>query len=513
MFFFLMVFELYWQTNDDVGMSMVIHGYGYMAQDSVQLIFSNVIWGHFIQLLPNLFGVPAYSWATIGVLFVVTWSLFYFLYKLGVAYWLGFLVILLIMTQAIVSPQFTINAGLLTISAVLSLITYARAGHIMHLVIACLLAYCAYLVRANEFVLVLAVALPLIPWRALLLQRRVQIAFVLLGIVIAGSAVINQAAYSASEWDLFKSVSAPGYAIIDYGAAAHLKNRPDILSKYGYSTNDIDLIAYRFTGDPRVINASALQAMIADLGPLTMQSNNLVKGWAGIQALSNTAILPLIITVFILFILFPRWQALLSLLLFLAALFALGMMGRPGIFRVYYPLVCLLLLAPLVFYKVKTWSRYNSVIATVLLLMACLINFKITYHEYLNRKAAMEQLSVDLDRLPKEILTVWGAHFPYELAYPVLDQNQLNRELKIYSLATRTLTPTSNATVQIREGNGLITRLLSDEGVLWVGVTDNVFPSGLLDIYCQEHHDRQIQISPEQIMPSLTVQRVKCVSI
>ena len=41
-----------WQTNDDVGMSMIAHGYGNVVAGSPKLGFSNVLWGYFVRSLP-----------------------------------------------------------------------------------------------------------------------------------------------------------------------------------------------------------------------------------------------------------------------------------------------------------------------------------------------------------------------------------------------------------------------------------------------------------------------------
>ena len=46
-----LLFELRWETSDDIAMAMVAHGYGIAAQSSPHLFFSNVVWGHVVHLL------------------------------------------------------------------------------------------------------------------------------------------------------------------------------------------------------------------------------------------------------------------------------------------------------------------------------------------------------------------------------------------------------------------------------------------------------------------------------
>ena len=81
-----LAFEPRWETNDDLAMSMIAHGYGLAAYDSPQLVFSNILWGYLVRALPAINGVLGYSLATIGVLLVYGWAILYFLIRLGIGY-------------------------------------------------------------------------------------------------------------------------------------------------------------------------------------------------------------------------------------------------------------------------------------------------------------------------------------------------------------------------------------------------------------------------------------------
>ena len=54
------------ETNDDVHLSMIAHGYGIATGGSPRLVYSNVLWGYFIRLVPEIWGVPGYSLITEG---------------------------------------------------------------------------------------------------------------------------------------------------------------------------------------------------------------------------------------------------------------------------------------------------------------------------------------------------------------------------------------------------------------------------------------------------------------
>ena len=134
--FFLVVtlcllFESSWMTNDDVAMSMIAHGYGGIAEASSKLIFSNILWGEFIQSLPTIGGLYGYSLAT---LLVVTLSGVCFVAVLKANQQSAFtvsLLLIIIMVQAVLFPQFTVTAGLITVASITLLHHYSKKQHLV----------------------------------------------------------------------------------------------------------------------------------------------------------------------------------------------------------------------------------------------------------------------------------------------------------------------------------------------------------------------------------------------
>jgi hypothetical protein len=53
--------EPIWETNDDVQLSMIAHGYGVVTTGSPKLVFSNVLWGYVIRSIPEINGTLGYS--------------------------------------------------------------------------------------------------------------------------------------------------------------------------------------------------------------------------------------------------------------------------------------------------------------------------------------------------------------------------------------------------------------------------------------------------------------------
>jgi len=56
-----MAIEPRWETNDDVAMAMVAHGFGIAAHPSPHIVFSNSIWGFVAQALHRLTPLPGYT--------------------------------------------------------------------------------------------------------------------------------------------------------------------------------------------------------------------------------------------------------------------------------------------------------------------------------------------------------------------------------------------------------------------------------------------------------------------
>ncbi len=185
--FLCLVFGARWETNDNVAMSMVAHGYGVAAFGSPNLIFSNVLWGHLVRAIPQINGILGYSIATLGVLITVGTVLLFGLYRLGAGYTASLFLLVLLLARPVLLPQFTINAGLLLVGAIICWHLYARQIDRQALLAGCLLAFAGWLVRSNEFLLLLLVALPLLPWRILLRRRSSQVSILALVLLIAVS--------------------------------------------------------------------------------------------------------------------------------------------------------------------------------------------------------------------------------------------------------------------------------------------------------------------------------------
>lgn len=499
-----LVFEPRWETNDDVAMSMVAHGYGVAAFGSPNLIFSNVLWGYLVRAIPPINGTLGYSIATLGVLITVGAIVLFGLYRLGAGYIAALSVLVLLLVRPVLFPQFTLNSGLLLVGAIICSHLFARHNYWQALLIGCLLAFSSWLVRSNEFLLVLLVALPLLPWGTLLRRRFSQVSLLALILVIAVSTVIDHKAYQGPQWKAFNELNPVRTPFTDFGADELLKKRPDILGRYGFSTNDIDLIREWFFADPAITNPQALRAMLAELGPLPTQGNSVAKGWDGIQTLWDLKLLPFVLAALLLALLRPSWQVTASWGLFIAGVFAMGLSGRPGIIRVYVPLVCLLVIATFLTWQFSDWRNR---LGTAVLLVAAILNTSLVFTESKTIQITSEQAREGLDAFPRNPVVIWGIGFPLEAVYPVMGASPPAMSLRFYGLGAFTLAPFSVAFTERQQGRGMIDLLVKETGIPVVAI-----PKCLryLETYCRERlHGEMTELSARQY-GTIVVRVLRC---
>ncbi len=485
-FFVLLIYILFepqWETNDDVGISMIAHGYGgSILGGSPKIIFSNILWGYFVRLIPTINGVLGYSIATLGVLIIVGTTVFYTLKRLGVSFWLCSLTLALVLMRPTFFPQFTINAGLLMVGAALCWQVFSKYKDNQLLMLGCILAYCSFLIRAEEFLLILCVSLPLLSWRILLKDKAIKVAGPLLVCAILVSSIFNYQAYKGEEWKSFNDLHLPRAYFTDFGADKVAKKRPDVLKKHGYSINDINLIRTFFFVDPNIANPTKLKAIVNDLGPLPISNNHIASIWKGLKFLWHPNLLPLILTGLLLALIRPNWQVISCWILCLIAVSIMGILGRPGILRVYTPLVSLLLVAPFFNHRASI-SILQYYFCFTILMIAIIFNTSSVISQSNSFHLSAKKIRQEFLTLPETQIFAWGGTFPFEALYPVLTKKKNTTRYQLYSLGTTTLAPTSISFFEQKRGRGMIDLFIKPEGILLFA---NNRRYNLLQKYCTE---------------------------
>lgn len=473
-------FPPFWETNDDVGISMVAHGYGVAKNAQPHLVFSNVIWGYIVRAIPDFNNVVGYSSATLICLASVGAVIFWACRRSGLGWGCSILIFTLLFVRPALFPQFTINAGLLVVAAIICWYVYGQTNDSRTLIAGCLFAYFGYLIRDQEFLLVVLVALPMLPWFKIFNERKTRIAAISLVAIIGGSAIVNIEHYRGMEWAVFHEFTSAIGPIVDFGGSIRLKQQPDILVRHGFSINDIDLLENWFFIDPHIVSAPRLHAIVDELGPLPLQTSAWVNGWMALKAFTNPILLPGT-SVAILFTLFQRdRKVLLIWALVITATFLLGFIGRGGVTRVYVPLVALLVIAPLLRQKIYPRHLRWLVICAVAPLAA--FNAQTVFLESKNASALSARILNDLKEFPTDPVVSWGSSFPLESAFPVLAPR--NQSFQLYSLGAFTLAPNTRTYSKVVTSQGLIRELTSSTGLPMIA-NEHLF--GLLSIYCKEH--------------------------
>jgi hypothetical protein len=335
-----------------------------------------------------------------------------------------------------------------------------------------------------------------------------QIAFLLLGLAMASASAFDHWSYSGPEWQHYQELSparAPLGNFLNFGAGKHLNHRPEIMARHGYSSNDIDLIVNYFSVDPQITDPKSLNAMLAELGPLPMQAGNIQSGFVAIKALFGPVLLPLLLSALLLQVLMPSRSAALVWMLCLAALFAMGVMGRPGIVRVYVPIVSLLLIAPMIAGKYHVGAR--PWMAKLTLLVACIGHAYLLLPSALVSKQWSQQVQSDIHGLHAGTIVSWADSFPFELAFPVLANNLNFPNIRFYGLDSFTHAPFSVANTEQTAGRGMIERLRTATGIPVIASPKRL---EMLRIYCREHLNGQLRGYATYQTRSLTVQQVRC---
>ncbi len=275
------------------------------------------------------------------------------------------------------------------------------------------------------------------------------------------------------------------------------------MGRYGFSTNDLDLIREWFFVDPEIVSPQTLRAMLAELGPLPSQENAVAKGWAGVQTLWDPSLMPLVLTALLLALLRPGWQVAASWGLCMGAVFVIGLSGRPGILRVYVPLASLLVIAP---FLVKQAAGWRNRLGTVVLLVAVL-NTSLVFVESKTLQTTAELAREGLAGFPGDPVVIWGVGFPLEDVYPVIGASPSEMSRQFYGLGAFTLAPFSVAFREQQQGRGMINLLAKEEGVPVVARDKCI---RYLEMYCRERLHGELKELSAQRYGDIVVSRRRC---
>ncbi|MGN6652960.1 hypothetical protein [Trinickia sp.] len=500
-----------WETNDDIAMSMVAHGYGIAKTASPNLIFSNVLWGYLVRSLPSVGGVLGYSIASMASLFVAWAVVLYCMWRWGSGVLWATTISSLLFVRAVLFPQFTVNSGLLTTAAVLAVLMVRKGEKSLLPVIGILLAFCGFLVRAEEFALVAGVAAPVLIATRFYRSRLAVLSAAVLAMAVVGAGVYNHLSYQGPDWQYYESLNAARAPITDFNMDQKLLQRPDILGRFGYTKNDIELVRNFFFVDHHIANPVVLKEMLTALGARWGATGDLSSGLDAMKLLWDPQILPILAAAAVFFLLAPNWPIGCAWILFLATLFGTGFMGRGALVRVEWPVVALLF--ALSTFKLSEFDRPRRAarewMKRVTVLIAVISLARVLYPMAIDAAHTVATNEAAVARFPREVVVAWGAGLPFESIFPPLANDAQVRTMNVMPFGVFTYAPFSVAFFEEKRGQGFVNRIRSKAGILIVADKPNM---ERLNVWCAERFGGTLKTSSAESAPYIKIDRVWCVN-
>lgn len=503
------LFQPLWETNDDVAMAMVAHGYGFVSEGSPNLLFSNVLWGMVVRSIDGVLGIQGYSLGTLGVLLISTWAFIYFLFRLGTNYWIALPAVLTAMTWPILFPQFTMNAGLASCAAMLGIYAYEQTKARELLLFSGVLAFVGFLIRPLEFALVLMVAVPLLPWKFLFHDRMLQVFWCALLLSCIGAHMIDGAAYQTPDWRAFGEINLARAPYTDFGIGTRIVEHPEILEGHGFSANDISLVSSWFFEDPKLAQAGTLNGMVAELGPnlgpLSASRLNIRAGLDALLQLFTPRFIPLVFVAALVAAMTVRLPVLAAVGLTVFATFGLGLVGAQVHGRVLFPPVVLVFMFG-VARASKGSSTRRQLFVSAVLISAMTYTFYTVLPIANNSGPRIDLARALIETNQSDLMFVWGGVLDFEGAYPVQSTVQ-SRQMgpPLYALGVMAHAPFSVATEQRAQGRGMIDQLRGTSGI---DIVISDYSLELLSTYCRDHLVAEMDV----LAAANGVRRVNCVS-
>lgn len=454
------IFLIAWNTNDDVAMAMITGGFGFADSPSPAIVYSNIVWGHIITLIPSFSWITNYSIVSLSSLIIIytsTLAILYYRFNKNIIY--PSLITTAILLFAIVNPQFTINASLLMVMAVFFTILYSQnLDKTYYLIIACTLAILSFLIRLESFLLITLLALPILPWK-IIMRRKVQIYFAIFLTILLFLYFINVLSYNEQSWRIFLDRRPYTIAFSDYFIDTSSPLTKQLANTLNYTENDFQLLRNWFFIDLNITDPEKLYKIINTSSQNLLTIDNLKLGIDGLKFLftSNLILFTLLGMSLIILVRKNTGYALLGLSLII--IFTLAFTGRPPFIRIYYPILILWIIFGI--YNIKFNSKFTAY------LFALLLSTQLSFTIYnTNEKHITNQLNIeyvkDATILKEKTFFAWGATFPLESLYPIIQAKTpiAIDEFSFYWLSPLSLTPNNSLGYNVMSNQNFIQQQL-----------------------------------------------------
>ena len=488
-----------WGDNDDPMFSMIAHGYGLSIQGSPIFPFyqhPSMLWGYLVRAIPFIDGMPGHSIALYLSITAVGAAIIFGIRRQGFGWPLAIIMVLLILTRPIISPIFTMTAGFLVVGAIVCVWIYEREPRVGVIVFGCVLTFLGYLLREQMFFFVALIALPLLPWKRLIGDRSAVVALVVLLMFIGGAKGVQYLSRSGETWqelDRFQKVST---RLIDFRGIQTLKTKPELLAKHGISNNDIQLFERTYFWHDK----ESTMAIISAGKSLNKNQSFTFKSDFRQVLLALT-----IVGIFV-FCFLPSLRVGLAWLILITLSTVLEALGRAPPMRLIYPVLSLLILAPLFHVGRFSLFRYKGFKTVFVLGLAfpTILMARTTINFSQEKQNEANIVRVAYAQLPNRG-TFAGAGARYRQIFPVfgIPKNTVERQFTSLSMpAIRDGIPQLTTNFQ--------TAFRSPEGaIMFTGFSDEVDFS-LMSIFCAERFDGGMTTLRKWELPGIDARQIRC---
>ncbi|MFI5269392.1 MAG: hypothetical protein ACHQ7M_18605, partial [Chloroflexota bacterium] len=260
--------EKFWLTNDDIGMSMIVGGYGTAATPSPGIVLeTNVIWGWLLMHVPDVAGIRGYTLATYTLLLLSCFTIFVALRRLDVPRLSAAAVLVAMYAGVILYPQFTLLSGYLAVAG-FALVLASDAGNLRRSMLAAApLLLLSGLIRPDEMALVFLVSSPFLAqaWRKHS-DRRWRLHWLGLAcgsaLLLGGASLYSLHYNSSGAWQNYEDIDSLRSEITDYGLGTYFLRHQSELKDSGLSENDVNMMRSFFFLDPKVFNSARFAPLV-----------------------------------------------------------------------------------------------------------------------------------------------------------------------------------------------------------------------------------------------------------
>lgn len=528
----------FYETNDDVGLSMIVAGQGFAAKPDAHILFSHIFIGQALSALYSLNGhFPWYgSYLIICHFLSISTIATVLIDKHGtkVGLCISTMLCCAIEIYTLSNLQFTTTAFMLAAAGGVSAAWWIQTTNNYrnnYFYAAVLLLVASSLVRYQMFCLSLLLIAAFLCFNICLMKdkaKQLRKALVVLGLsglfAFALVQVNNYHYYADQGWKDFYRNCANSGLIRDYNRPFNTENARLALAKVGWSQNDVDTLRQFLNSDEQIFSADNLQLVADNLPPYRSDLSAASVLQDLFSCLKNPVMWPCLLSI-VAFLVWRRKET--PLLYFIgllgvsmvAALFLIVEMKLPA--RIYFCIAAYLTLVfsfqleASYFSLQKPTAILQTVKSTAVLLLLVLLpslaisaNWKHT-QIFETKNAQLRSTIAALKPQADQLYIVMGSAFPYEAIKPFDDFNDYFGNLKLLSLSCQNGTPLARQRMQEFGITDPFKALVERNNQIFL-ISGETASTAVLERYFSEHYGLNVNY---ERLPQLAESCIKLVRV